>query len=181
MMDLMCAYYNNHDTEFVHRIWLCYERVFFEIFSKDFITVYTVSLPLSLVGYYYSIELPIIHPQYVYTQTVQTRTQQYPPPPPHTHTHTHTRLPRRSFVSVSSWMVWVHQCLTLCPYSWTSLMWTCSSCSHLDLLTWVSNYTEKLQPILPGHHGNSHVLKNSWITLEGWRLTYNHCLLLTPR
>lgn len=42
VVDAICTHFNDHDLDFTQRVWLCYERLFFETFSSNFISLYQV-------------------------------------------------------------------------------------------------------------------------------------------
>ncbi len=44
MLEVIADHFNNHDTDFAQRMQLAYEKVFFDVFHKDFTTMYTVSI-----------------------------------------------------------------------------------------------------------------------------------------
>ena len=38
----VCDHFNDNDVDFLQQVWLCYERLFFEGFSSDFMPLYQV-------------------------------------------------------------------------------------------------------------------------------------------
>lgn len=43
-MDGLCEHFNDHNSIFLQRIWLCYEKLLFETFSEGIISSYQVSV-----------------------------------------------------------------------------------------------------------------------------------------
>ncbi len=51
MLDVIADHFGNHDTDFAQRMQLAYEKVFFDMFHRDLMAMYSVSnSSLSLCG-----------------------------------------------------------------------------------------------------------------------------------
>ena len=59
IVDTLCQHFNDRDIDFYQQVWLCYERLFFEAFTLDFLPLYQVHTYTYILSIYLSINASI--------------------------------------------------------------------------------------------------------------------------